>query len=258
MRRQMASFALMVCGALALALGLTVAPAPTAVSAMPALQPSPRPTLQPTPDFIPDDDDDDEPTPVPYGRVTGTVIDTRTGAPAANMLVVVGDSLVLTDGSGNYDRWVPAGSYRVALQLRDGEGVVAQSAQEVGVTPSGTAVMHLFFTSPAPVVPQAPTTEPTPTAVPTPPLAMEPEQPVSQPAATAPMAPAGLPDTAVGISVPGPLVLVGALLFGLGALLQLRPRRRSAARAQADARMLRRMLAEDPEREPLDRETRES
>lgn len=257
MRRQMASFALMVCGALALALGLTVAPAPTTVSAMPALQPSPRPTLQPTPDFIPDNDDDPEPTAIPYGRVTGTVIDTRTGAPAANVLVVVGDSIVLTDASGNYDRWVPVGSYRVALQLRDGEGVAAQAGQEIGVTPGGAAVMHLFFTSAAPVAPEAPAAVPMATAAPTPPLAMEPEQPASQPVAmgAAPelAAPAGLPDTAAGMSVPGPLVLVGALLFGVGALLQLRPRRRPAARAEADARMLRRMLAE----EPLDRETRE-
>jgi hypothetical protein len=249
----MTSFALMVFGALALALGLTVAPAPTTASAMPALQPSPRPTLQPTPDFIPDNDDDPEPTAIPYGRVTGTVIDTRTGAPAANVLVVVGDSIVLTDASGNYDRWVPVGSYRVALQLRDGEGVAAQAGQEVGVTPGGAAVMHLFFTSAAPVAPEAPAAVPTPTAAPTPPLALEPEQPAGQPArqpavtvaAAEPAAPAGLPDTAGGISVPGPLMLVGALLFGAGALLQLRPRRRADARAAADARMLRRMLAEE-------------
>ncbi len=242
MRRQITSFALMVCGALALALGLTVAPAPASVAAMPALQPSPRPTLQPTPDFIPHNDD--KPTPVRYGRITGTVIDTRTGAPAANMLVMVGDSVVLTDANGNYDSWVPVGSYRVALQLREGEGFPVQEAQEVGVTADGTTVMHLFFTSPAPVV-EMPTAVPTPTAAPTPPLALEPEPPASLPAAPVAAAPTSLPDTAAGISVPGPLMLVGALLFGLGALLQLRPRRRAQARAEADARMLRRMLVEE-------------
>jgi hypothetical protein len=250
MRRQMASFALMVCGALTLALGLTVAPTPTTVAAMPALQPSPRPTLQPTPDFIPGNDND-EPTPVPYGRVTGTVIDSRTGAPAANMLVVVGDSMVLTDGNGNYDRWVPAGSYRVQLQLRDGEGIAAQGAQEVAVSSSGTAVMHLFFSSPELL---APTAAPEPTAVPTPVVpVMAEEQPApglivaeAQAASIAPAAsPGSLPDTAGGTSIPGSLVLGGALLFAIGMLLQLRPRR-PAARGEADARMLRRMLAEEP------------
>lgn len=246
MRRQLASFTLIVCGVVALALGMVVAPAPTPVAAMPALQPSPRPTLVPTAD-VPPRDRPDEPTPVPYGRITGTVIDARTGAPAANKVVVVGDSIVITDGSGNYDRWVIPGFYNVGLQLRSGEGEAAAGMQGAAVEPGGTTVMHLFFTSPDPAAALAvatPTPEPAAAAEPV--AVAEPVRDLPAPAA-----PSALPDTAVGgFGVPGPFVIVGALLLGLGALLQARPRRRAAARAQSDARALRRMLSSAPKPTP--------
>jgi len=220
-RRHMTSFSLMVCGVIALALSMAVAPTAIPASAMPALQPSPRPTLVPTPEYVPDNDDDD--APALFGRVTGTVIDSRTGAPAADKLVLVNDSLVLSDDSGNYDHWLAAGSYSVGLQLRSGEGVAAQGMLPVEVQSDGTTVQHLFFSSPAPIMvdvaPKA--AEPTPSAAPSV------EAPVALPATTTNAAPVSLPETAAtSAAVPGPLVLVGAVMLALGALLQVRPRRR--------------------------------
>jgi len=219
-RRHMTSFSLMVCGVIALALGMAMAPTAIPASAMPALQPSPRPTLVPTPEYVPDDHDD---APALFGRVTGTVIDSRTGAPAADKLVLVNDTLVLSDGSGNYDHWLAAGSYSVGLQLRSGEGVAAQGMLPVEVQSDGTTVQHLFFSSPAPImVDVAPkVAEPTPSAAPSV------EAPVALPATTTNVAPASLPETAAtSAAVPGPLVLVGAVMLALGALIQVRPRRR--------------------------------
>lgn len=272
MPRQFTSFALMVCGVLTLALGLNLAPAPARVAAAPALQPSPRPTLVPTAEILAEGDED-RPIAAVFGRITGTVVDARTGAPAAGRAVLVGDIVVVSDANGNYDRWVTAGSHTVALQLAAGEGVPAEGARRVDVAPDGTAVVHLYFSSPAtvphadptplalPTAPAAPTHEPT--AVP----AAEPvaEAPAAQPAAEAPAArpeaeepaaqpaggatstrqPAQLPETALGGDISAGFLLVGAALFGAGVLLQRRPRRRAAA-AAADRRMLRRLLSKAP------------
>lgn len=227
MRHNMISFALMVCGVLALALGMVVAPSPTPAAAMGAAQapqPSPRPTLEPTPDVIPNDDDDG-PAPVLFGRITGTVIDTRTGAPAPNKLVLIGETPVVTDGSGNYDHWARPGAYTVGLRLSSGEGVASKGMQAVNVSPDSTTVLHLFFASHAPlVVDVAPKTD-APTATP---VAVE---PTAGPVGLVVAAPASLPDTAMtGMRIPGPLMLFGAILLSLGALLQVRPRRGSKVR----------------------------
>ncbi|MCX7789653.1 MAG: hypothetical protein N2378_03355 [Chloroflexaceae bacterium] len=236
MRRQVASVTLMLCGAILLVLGMVVVPAPAPVVAGPALQPSPRPPLEPT---APAEGGLPAPTPVPYGRVTGTIIDLRTGAPAPGKLVVIGDSTVVSDANGNYDRWVVSGSYNLNLRLRDGEGQVAQPPQEIVVGNGDTVVVHLFFTSEAPVAPAAP--ESAATVAPTATVAPPPAEAVA-------VAPVSLPVTAAtGASVPGPLLLMGAALLGLGALLQVRPRRRAARRREADQRLLRRMLATSPE-----------
>lgn len=262
MRRQMMSLALVIGGALILLLGAVIGPAPLPVSAMPALQPSPRPTLEPTPDLrtatsvpatatpvpttatrapvatataVPSEDDDDggsrEPTAVPYGRVTGTVIDLRTNAPAPNILVMVGDSLVISDGNGNYDRWVVSGYYNLGLQLTSEQGKPIQGVQEIAVGAGDTVVVHLFFTSPAPVIeilePTATPVVDVPTAAPPAPLPVEePAAPVARPAA----APSGLPNTAVPAAAgPGLWMIGGALLLAAGVGLQLVPRRRRAA-----------------------------
>ena len=238
MRRQIASVTLMLCGAILLMLGMVVVPAPVPVAAGPALQPSPRPPLDPT---APPEGGLPAPTPIPYGRVTGTIIDLRTGAPAPGKLVVIGDSTVISDENGNYDRWVVSGFYNLSLRLRDGEGRSAQPAQQIAVGNGDTVVVHLFFTSEAP----APTATPAPTAAP--PVATPVPEPTA-PADVVAVAPVTLPVTAAtGASVPGPLLLAGAALLGLGALLQVRPRRRAARRREADQRLLRRMLATPPE-----------
>ncbi|MCS6883294.1 MAG: hypothetical protein RMK84_19420 [Oscillochloridaceae bacterium] len=243
MQRQIVSVTLMLCGAILLMLGMVVVPAPAAVAG-PALQPSPRPPLEPT---APPEGGLPAPTPVPYGRVTGTIIDLRTGAPAPGKLVVIGDSTVISDANGNYDRWVVSGFYDLYLRLRDGEGRVAQPPQQIAVGNGDTVVVHLFFTSEAPVTPAAP--EPTATAAPAPAATAAPTAiPTPTPREAVAVVPVSLPTTAAtSASVPGPLLLAGAALLVLGALLQVRPRRRAARRHEADQRLLRRMLATPPE-----------
>lgn len=113
----------------------------------------PRPTTAPTTTSIP-------PTPAPQptnamdtaaepaGRITGTVIDQTTGAPAPGIAVVVGDVTVNTDANGNYNRTgLPAGNYVVALALAAGQGVPAQGPGTVTLTADATVVQHLFFRS---------------------------------------------------------------------------------------------------------------
>lgn len=228
MRRQIASFSMMVLGVLALMVGFTMVPAPTPAAAGPMLQPSPRPTLQPTADSIPSD----KPKQVQYGRVTGTVIDQRTGAPTSGVPVVIGTDLVFTDGNGNYDLWVISGYYWIGLQLRADQGVALQPRQEIAVGVNDTVVVHLFFTSPAPTA--VPTPEPTGAASAELPAAPIAPTPVAAPAvvASAPLrnvgaAPAILPVTAGATQGGSPAiwVLVGVVLLAGGGLLQLTVRR---------------------------------
>jgi len=132
-------------------------------------QPPPRPTLTPVPPTPAPgrDTDHSSPTAVPAGRITGTVIDQTTGAPAPNIAVAVGDQTVVTDANGNYDRsGLPAGDYNVALALTTAQGVSGQAPIVVILASGATVVQHLAFRSPAPVVPTpvivaAPTTLPT-------------------------------------------------------------------------------------------------
>ncbi|MBX0326557.1 carboxypeptidase-like regulatory domain-containing protein [Oscillochloris sp. ZM17-4] len=255
MRRQMSSFALMVCGIIAMVGGFTMLPSPAAVSAQ-ATQPSPRPTLQPTPDF---NQRDSKPTAVIPGRLTGTIIDLRTGAPAAGIAVVVGGQTVYSDSNGNYDIWLTSGYYRLELEPTSSQGTSIQPAQAIAVGPGDTVVIHLFFTSPAPtegieaVVP--PVIEPTPTAAPQ--VALPPSLPdtsvahsvaVATPAESL-SAPESLPNTAAtaGLGNPGTWILVGALLLGVGLVIQLapRPRRRLATARRSRASIARRTTDDD-------------
>lgn len=268
MRRQLTSLALMACGVLALIFGMTIGPTPSPAAAMPALQPSPRPTLQPTPDFatatptsevpttVPPPVDepagkDSVPTPQPLGRVTGTVIDLRTNAPAPNKLVAIGDMMVLSDSNGNYDRWVESGYYRLALELRSDEGTPTQGSQEIAVGPGDTVVVHLFFTSPAPTPePMAPSAEPvmvSPVAIeqPAPVLPTLPDTSVERaPAAQLSAPPSGLPTTAAPtmLLTPGMWFLGGALFLAFGLIVQFIPRRRRAAQRA----LLGQLLNEEP------------
>lgn len=156
-------------GLLLLALNLSLGSATTPTYAQP-----PRPTIQPTatPASTPrprDDSGDDEPA-LP-GRITGTVIDLTTGAPAPGIAVLIGDIRVVSDSSGNYDRnGLPAGSYTVALALVNGQGTPAQGPIVVALNAGATVVQHLSFSSPLPAtaMPAAPTATPaaTPTGLP--------------------------------------------------------------------------------------------
>jgi hypothetical protein len=304
MRRQMTSYVLMLCGTLALVLSFTMAPvASTPAAAMPALQPSPRPTLIPTPDLVPatetpvaptvvppsptavppgetpvppvetpvtapDEVAPPAPTAIPVGQITGTIVDLRTGAPSPNILVRVGDSMVISDSFGNYIRRVPSGFHTVALQLRSGEGRPTQGAQDIAVGPGDTVVVHLFFTSFDPVAntPDAPAA---PGGNPAAPVA--PEAPPAAPPAGFPFpdnlpdtslvtAPASLPVTAAPLYATSSFWFVGgALLLVAGLALQVVPRRRRVRAEKvllgdlltrptplADDEVLRKLLDEQP------------
>jgi hypothetical protein len=117
-------------------------------------QPPPRPTLTPMPPTSVQHSDHSSPTTVPAGRISGTVIDQTTGAPAPNIAVIVGDQKVMTDANGNYDRnGLPAGSYSVALALAAEQGQPGQAAIVVTLAAGATVVQHLVFHSPTPAAP---------------------------------------------------------------------------------------------------------
>jgi carboxypeptidase family protein len=161
MRRYLPSL-LISSGLLALGLVLGSRSAPTLVYAQP-----PRPTIVPTatpvtstplvPTPKPKHKSKDA-TPVPPGRITGTVIDLTSGAPAPGIAVMVGDVRVVSDANGNYDRnGLPPGSYTVTLALAEGQGTPAQAPITVELAAGATVVQHLAFRSPlaATVVPSA-------------------------------------------------------------------------------------------------------
>ncbi len=269
MQRQMTSYVLMICGTLALVFGFTMAPLATPAAAMPALQPSPRPTLQPTPDFQPaptttplpaetpipgtpgenTNNTPATPTPIPMGRVTGTIIDLRTNDPAPNKLVIVGDSTVISDRYGNYERRVVSGFYTVALRLRTGEGRSTQGSQAIAVGPGDSVTVHLFFTSPDPAIsapdqPGAPAQPAPPAVAPTVALPVPnlPDTGVAEVAAARPAVPrpASLPVTAAPLYASSSFWFFGgALILGLGLVLQIVPQRR---RARAERALLGELL----------------
>jgi hypothetical protein len=183
--------ALVVLLGVALGIGLGTQPA----RAQPP-RPSPVPTstsVSPTPK---PGGDHPQATAVPTGRITGTVIDLTTGAPASGIMVVVGDVTVSTDANGNYDRaGLPSGSYPVALALADGQGSAAQEPVTVTLAADATVVQHLFFRS-----------QPAATATPT---------------TTATVVPAALPRT--GASEPSAWlwVVLGAGMIILGGMVRL-------------------------------------
>jgi hypothetical protein len=110
----------------------TEVPRPTSVASTPAPNPN-----QGSPDATP-----------ATGRITGTVIDLTTGAPAPGISVTVGDRAVITDVNGNYDcTGLAPGSYRVALALMEGQGTPAQDSVTVELAADATVVQHLFFRS---------------------------------------------------------------------------------------------------------------
>jgi hypothetical protein len=118
------------------------------------MAPSPRPALAP---------EKGSSNTVLMGHVTGTVIDLNTGAPSAGVGVRVGGALVWSDANGNYDHWLPVGTYTVTLALANGQGTPAQDVMSVAVLADAATVQHLNFRSPQ----AAPAATAMPTAVPT-------------------------------------------------------------------------------------------
>ena len=269
MRRRMFSIMLMALGLAALVLGFSAAPLASPATAAPLLQPSPRPPLPPptepppptteptvgpaptnspvpTNGPAPTDDpaeggggDSDDAAPLP-GRITGTVIDRRTGAPASGIRVAIGEQVLATNSSGNYDIYLSPGGYVVSLVLSAGQGTPAQGPQEVSLDASAVVVVHLFFNSPLPLVPTVPPTAvPPSTATPVttvaPPVAVLPDLPLPDTSVDA--LPTSLPVTAVSFNLGQAWIwmLMGSCLLGLGALVQLgglkrKPRRRTRPR----------------------------
>lgn len=97
------------------------------------------------------------------GRITGTVIDRATGAPAPGVTVTVGAVALTTDENGNYGLdGLVAGRYGVSVTAPEGESTT------VMLDEAATVVQHLSFgvapqPSPPPAAVSAP---PVPTRLP--------------------------------------------------------------------------------------------
>lgn len=116
--------------------------APTAApTAQPSATTKPSATSSPTREHR---------TAVPAGgRITGTVIDATTGAPASGVVVDLGGILMLSDANGSYDRsGLPPGTYQVRLVLRDDQGSADQPPIDIALTSGATVVQHLSFHQP--------------------------------------------------------------------------------------------------------------
>ncbi|WP_129627968.1 hypothetical protein [Candidatus Oscillochloris fontis] len=211
MRKHLSSLILMGCGILALVLGMMTMSMPSAVSAQEP-EPSPRPGL-------PGEGSDRKPTAVVPGRLTGTVIDLRTGIPATGITVAVGDQTISTDSNGNYDIWLVSGNYTLDLVLTAQQGTAIQPAQVVAVGAGDTVVVHLFFRSTEPTVTVQPVIQPTATLVPV--------VPTSVPVAT-PQIPQSLPNTSTSsdLGTPTTWLLIGVILIGMSLVVRFAPTQR--------------------------------
>jgi hypothetical protein len=161
MVRQKIGSTLAACGIVMLLFGMSALPAQGAAPSSVRMAPSPRPAL------VPLKGSSDT---VLMGHITGTVIELNTGAPSAGVAVQVGGVVVWSDANGNYDHWLPVGTYTVTLALADGQGVPAQDVVNVPVLADVATVQHLNFRGQqaAPAVPTAAAVQPAvakPTAV---------------------------------------------------------------------------------------------
>jgi LPXTG-motif cell wall-anchored protein len=151
------------------------------------LPPRPSPTATPEPE-------EEKEEPVIPARITGTLIDVRTGAPTAGMTVIVGEKTVQTDANGNYDRSdLLPGTYQVTLSLAAGQGETLQGPITIEIAGGQTVVQHLNFRSP---------------------------EPIAAPVAEV-VVPIALPSTG-GADLASPGLIIGVLLIGAGYLLKRR------------------------------------
>jgi hypothetical protein len=171
------------------------------------------------------------------GRITGTIIDLTTGAPAPGIKVNIGGTVVSSDANGNYDLWVAAGPYSVALVLDASQGEAGQGQQMVDVATDATVIVHLSFSSPPPATPVAANSAPVvsvePTAAPAPVAAR------SGSTAPKPHASPRLPRTADDADESWRWVGLGALLLMGGIALELGRKRLQAQFAGVAARAAR-------------------
>ena len=250
---------LAVCGAMLLTFGVGTLPAQGAEQARgsntPLLAPSPRPTLAPTARARGGSDPGEG-----KGRITGTIIDLTTGAPTAGIKVNIGGTVVSSDANGNYDLWVAAGPYSVALVLDAGQGEAAQGQQMVDVVVDATVIVHLSFRSPLPATPVAANSVPVvavePTAAPAP-VAARARSNAPRPHAS-PRLPRTADDSAdswrwVGL---GALLLIGGVALELGRkhlqvqLAGVAARAARFAPGYENARLLAALLARGSETKP--------
>jgi len=221
--------------------GVSALPAQGAEPAHVLLQPSPRPAIDPLKHH--------SGAAVEMGHITGTVIDQRTGAPAAGMTVSVGGDLVTTDANGNYDHWLPAGDYPVALQLASDQGTAAQDRVVVSVQPAVPTVQHLNFSSPAPAQSEpaaAPAAAPAvvPTAVV---AAAKPAAPAIKADVSPPkrMPRTGLENSAAWLWLAfGMLLLLAGGLVGFGPVLNGRSAAALIRRHAANSQLLQALLSQ--------------
>jgi hypothetical protein len=215
MRRQLASL-LITCGALLIVFGFGGWAGPATASAQaPAPQPSPRPAIRA------DDGGSDSAPVAQTGRVTGTVIDQLSGAPLAGVRVLVGNDVATTDANGNYDHWLPVGTYNVMAAPDEARVALVAPPVPVVVTAGGTVVQHLQVRGPQ--APAAPAEEQPGRAV-APPAALAAEPPVA--AAQLPTddeAPRILPRTGLEADMGGLWLGAGVGLLLMGWLVWGRP-----------------------------------
>jgi hypothetical protein len=191
----------------------------------PTNAPSATATATPVATTPVEEEEEDRPTAVVPGRITGTVIDRRSGAPASGISVQIGDDIVVSDSNGNYDRnGIVPGSYTVALVLGEGQGEAAQGPLELTVRAGETVVQHLAFFGP--LAQETATAEPSPTiAATTPATTATVLATATVPAAPQPTpvpVPSELPATG-GDNIFAPaLMLVGLLCFVVGIMLRTR------------------------------------
>lgn len=106
----------------------------------------PRPPAPPAP--VPVDRSKDEKPDLP-GRLTGTLIDARSEAPAPGVTIIIGSSSAVTDEHGNYDNpALPPGRY--TLTIAAGQGRLVDGPVVVVVRSEETTVQHLRYERPLP------------------------------------------------------------------------------------------------------------
>jgi N-acetylneuraminic acid mutarotase len=76
----------------------------------------------------------------PHGTVTGTVTDSSTNAPLAGAAVTVGGMTAVTDASGHYGAYVPAGTYSATVS---DFGYASKTVSGVAVTDGGSVTENI-------------------------------------------------------------------------------------------------------------------